>query len=40
MVVNDYPFSERLANFNTYIPSLAKYIDNIHNVINPAFAIA
>ena len=40
IVVNDEPFSERLSIFNNYIPSLAKYIDNIHRVINPEKNIA
>ena len=40
IVVNEYPFDERLSVFSTYMMPLAKYIDNIHNVINPAFAIA
>jgi type I restriction enzyme R subunit len=35
IVVNEYPFDERLSVFSTYMMPLAKYIDNIHNVINP-----
>ena len=40
IVVNDEPFSDKLVIFNNYIPSLAKYIDNIHGVINPSNATA
>ena len=40
IVVNEAPFDEKLSVFSTYMLPLAKYIDNIHNVINPAFATA
>jgi type I restriction enzyme R subunit len=40
IVVNESPFDEKLSVFSTYMLPLAKYIDNIHNVINPAFATA
>ena len=40
IVVNEYPFDERLSVFSTYMMPLAKYIDNIHNVINPAFVLS
>lgn len=36
IVVNEAPFDERLAVFNAFMIPLAKYIDNIHNVIVPA----
>ena len=36
IVVNEAPFDERLAVFNAFMVPLAKYIDNIHNVIIPA----
>ena len=35
IVANDAPFTERLDVFNLYFVQLAKYIDNIHNVIIP-----
>ena len=35
IVVNDPPFDERLAVFNAFMLPLAKYIDNIHNVVIP-----
>ena len=35
IVVNEAPFDERLAVFNAFMIPLAKYIDNIHNVIIP-----
>ena len=35
IVVNEAPFDERLAVFNAFMVPLAKYIDNIHNVIIP-----
>ena len=35
IVVNEAPFDEKLSVFSTYMLPLAKYIDNIHNVINP-----
>ena len=35
IVVNEAPFDEKLSVFGTYMLPLAKYIDNIHNVINP-----
>ena len=38
IVVNEAPFDEKLAVFTAYMLPLAKYIDNIHNVINPVTA--
>ena len=38
VVVNESPFDEKLSVFGTCMPSLARYIDNIHEVINPASA--
>ena len=38
IVVNEAPFDEKLAVFSAYMLPLAKYIDNIHNVINPVTA--
>ena len=35
IVVNESPFDERLVLFTPYMIPLGKYIDNIHNVINP-----
>lgn len=35
IVVNEAPFDERLYVFTAYMLPLAKYIDNIHNVIIP-----
>jgi type I restriction enzyme R subunit len=35
IVVNESPFDERLSVFSTYMMPLARYIDDIHNVINP-----
>ena len=35
IVVNEAPFDERLVLFTPYMIPLGKYIDNIHNVINP-----
>ena len=35
IVVNDAPFDEKLVVFNALMIPLAKYIDNIHNVIVP-----
>ena len=40
IVVNESPFDEKLSVFSTYMLPLAKYIDNIHNVINPEYATA
>jgi type I restriction enzyme R subunit len=40
IVVNEAPFDEKLSVFSTYMLPLAKYIDNIHNVINPEYATA
>lgn len=40
IVVNESPFDERLSVFDGYMLPLAKYIDNIHNVVNPESAIA
>ena len=37
IVVNDPPFDERLKVFNAYMIPLAKYIDNIHNVVIPLY---
>ena len=38
IVVNEAPFDEKLSVFTAYIQPLAKYIDNIHGVINPVVA--
>ena len=35
IVVNEAPFDERLNVFSAFMVPLAKYIDNIHNVITP-----
>lgn len=35
IVVNEAPFDERLYVFKAYMVQLAKYVDNIHNVIIP-----
>ena len=35
IVVNEAPFDQKLSIFSTYMLPLAKYIDNIHQVINP-----
>ena len=35
IVVNEAPFDERLTVFTAFMVPLAKYIDNIHNVIIP-----
>ena len=40
IVVNEAPFDEKLSVFGTYMLPLAKYIDTIHNVINPEYATA
>jgi type I restriction enzyme R subunit len=40
IVVNEAPFDERLSVFSAYLQPLAKYIDNIHNVINPEGTVA
>ena len=37
VVVNEPPFDERLSVFNAYMVPLAKYIDNIHNVVIPLY---
>lgn len=37
IVVNDPPFDERLGVFSAYMIPLAKYIDNIHNVVIPLY---
>lgn len=37
IVVNDPPFDERLEVFSAYMIPLAKYIDNIHNVVIPLY---
>lgn len=36
IVVNEAPFDEQLHVFNAYFVQLAKYVDNMHNVIIPA----
>ena len=38
IVVNESPFDEQLSVFTPYMIPLAKYIDNIHNVITPQTA--
>ena len=38
IVVNEAPFDEKLSVFSTYMLPLAKYIDNIHNAVNPMTA--
>ena len=35
IVVNEAPFDEQLSVFALYLVPLAKYVDNIHNVIIP-----
>lgn len=35
IVVNESPFDERLVLFASHMIPLGRYIDNIHNVINP-----
>ena len=40
IVVNEAPFDEKLSVFSSYMLPLAKYIDNIHNVINPDGSVA
>ena len=40
IVVNEYPFDERLSVFGTYMLPLAQYIDNLHNVIIPRNTIS
>ena len=40
IVVNESPFEDKLSVFNTYMLPLAKYIDNIHDVINPKHTVA
>ena len=37
IVVNDPPFDETLDVFNAYMIPLAKFIDNIHNVVIPLY---
>ena len=37
IVVNEPPFDERLDVFNAYMIPLAKYLDNIHNVVIPLY---
>ena len=37
IVVNDPPFDERLDVFSSYMLPLAKYIDNLHNVVIPLY---
>jgi len=36
IVVNEAPFDEQLYVFNAYLIQLAKYVDNMHNVIVPS----
>lgn len=38
IVVNEAPFEDRLSVFESYMLPLAKYIDNIHDVISPQTA--
>lgn len=40
IVVNESPFDERLSVFDGYMLPLAKYIDNIHDVVNPEGEVA
>lgn len=40
IVVNEAPFDEKLTVFSTYMLPLAKYIDTLHNVVNPGNATA
>ena len=40
IVVNEAPFDEMLSVFSSYMLPLAKYIDNIHNVIHPDGSVA
>ena len=40
IVVNEAPFDEKLSVFSSYMLPLAKYIDNIHNVIHPDGSVA
>ena len=40
IVVNEAPFDEKLSVFSAYMLPLAKYIDNIHNVIHPDGSVA
>ena len=35
IVVNEAPFDEQLSVFALYLVPLAKYVDNIHNVVIP-----
>ena len=35
IVVNEAPFDEKLTVFSSYMLPLAKYIDTLHNVVNP-----
>ena len=37
IVVNESPFDEQLEIFNAYLIPLAKYIDNIHNIVIPQY---
>ena len=39
IVVNEAPFDEKLSVFSSYMLPLAKYIDNIHNVIDPTLSV-
>ena len=36
IVVNEAPFDEQLSVFQVYLVQLAKYVDNLHNVIIPS----
>ena len=39
IVVNEAPFDEKLSVFSSYMLPLAKFIDNIHNVIDPTLSV-
>ena len=39
IVVNEPPFDERLDVFNAYMIPLARYIENIHNVVIPLYPV-
>jgi type I restriction enzyme R subunit len=39
IVVNDPPFDERLDVFSVYMIPLARYIENIHNVVIPLYPV-
>lgn len=40
IVVNEAPFDDRLSVFSTYMLPLAKYIDNLHGIVNPDGSVA